>query len=178
MIGRHQNRMTMAFAGVFAAILAFNAFDAYDILLNKRDDQAKAFAQFDRYSKSYRALLPVKASWSKLYAPAGHVRDVYSIYKLIDPLSAGLTAVPDAMTIGLIERVTSNGKELGLTALCPKSGGHTGFYVSAPSTAEMLAGIRKLTDRIDILVKDISLTTTGGKVSADLSLCLLVRDGE
>jgi hypothetical protein len=178
-LGRYQNKYAIGFALLFVAILGINGVESFDVLQKKKEAQAKSFATFDRYAKSYRALLPVKARWDALFSKASDIRDVESVYRLVDAQGAGLMASPDAMTIGAVKRITSDGKDIGLTALCPKSGNHKGFYVETGTTVAMLEGIRKLTDRIDILVNDISLISApSGRISADLSLCVLVRDGK
>jgi hypothetical protein len=174
---RYQNKYATVFAAAFAAIVIFNTYEGFEAIRDKRDEQEKSFATFDRYAKSYRALLPVKASWEKLFSPASGIHDVTGVYRLIDTQSAGLMSSVDTMSIKSVERVTSNGKDIGLTALCPKSSSRGTFTVAAASTGEILEGIRKLSDRADILIKDISLVSSAaGRVSAELSLCVLVRD--
>lgn len=177
MIGRHQNRTALAFAVVFAVILAYNGSTGFELVGQKREDQERAFQTFDRFAKSYRALLPVKARWEKIFTPAAKVKDVYSIYRLIDPASVGLFSPPDSMAISKLQRVLSDGKDIGLTVVCPKTGGRDVFVVTAPSITDMLQGVQRLSERVDIQLNDINLVSnTPGKVTAELGLCVLLRD--
>jgi hypothetical protein len=177
MIGQYQSRPALLFAVAFAAILAFNGSTGFELVAQKREQQQGAFQTFERFAKSYRALLPVKARWEKIFPKQSDVKDVYSVYKLIDPESVGLFSPPDAMSISRVQTVLSDGKEIGLTAVCPKTGSREAFVVTAPTIGAMLEGIQRFSERVDIQLTKINLiSNVAGKVTAELGLCLLLRE--
>jgi hypothetical protein len=172
-------KFALLLAAALSSLYALAAVNLHSTLQDKALEQGRANAGIARLKQQYEALLPTQQQWQRAFPDADAVRDVFALYRLFDFDAAGLTVNPDTLIVSGLERVTADGVDVGLTRVCAISGGGTGVIATAPSYAELLAGVRALAARAAVRMDGITLehVAAGPRVQMH-RLCLLVRDTE
>lgn len=117
----------------------------------------------------------MKREWDKAFRTAESARDIYTLVGYIG--ESGIAPNPDKVTVERLERVTSNGLDIGLSRVCLTTVAETGLAFEGDSFSAILAGLRRVSQQPGIELGAVKLLENNGKANAVVSgFCLLLRD--
>lgn len=138
--------------------------------------QTKETSAILHWQASVDSLRGTQEEWVSAYRPLADVRDLVSLFRLLELQSVGIHSEIDRFGVYRIEPVEQNNIWFGLVKLCLSTGGRDGMTFTAPNYAALFSGIEALSSRRDMLVGRVDISG-GDTPSAQVSnLCILLRD--
>lgn len=167
----------LLFAIMVVLLLAFSGYNGFKVANERKIQQEQALEAFRQWKTEYLALKPIQDKWDATYPNAKDIRDVNSLYKLIQ---GHIQTNPDKLLVEKIERVTSNGIEVGLSRVCLVTSGEMGFAIEAESPSKLFLAARSLLELSFVSAKSFTVkedTAKAGNLKGTFgSFCIMVRD--
>lgn len=159
-----------------AGIAGSGGFEARQALVDKAQAQSDEVSAFQEWSRKYTQLLPIEKRWTESFSSAAAVKDLFSVYRRLGEVPH---TNPDKLIVTKVERLTLNGKELGGQRMCLGTAGDQGLVFEEASFEPLMAGLRTLSERVDVQMGVATFTYHEGKARASMqNFCLLFRDPE
>ncbi|WP_137922307.1 hypothetical protein [Hydrogenophaga sp. 2FB] len=150
-------RVKAACIGVFV-VLAFSAHGAWNVMQEKVRAQNNVTESVDRWTVSFAALNSSIEQWNKTFTKETSLQDLRGLLELANLEKSGLSIQADDIGVSAVEPVRHNNLNIGLTRMCLSSQGVAdgkSLEVSAADYRTLFAGVKHLTDRADISIKNI-----------------------
>jgi len=169
--------LTLFGSAVISFVFLSQSFPAWDKLKGVTTKQIAANEMLIEWKAAYQALLPVNDQWKNRFVSASDVKDLLSLFRVVNLDQHGL--ISDVDTIKQIsgEAVLFNGLSVGLQRVCLGNAGGP-LDLTATNMTALRVGLQQLAKRNDIELGSVEITydRESKKPTARVSdFCLRVR---
>lgn len=160
-----------------AALLCWGGWKNYQVLKQKAAAEQMELDNLNRWSAAYRANRSVQLEWLARYPSGEKIKDLLTLYELLNIKATGLLASPDTFQVSSVEPIKANERYLGLNKVCVSTSGGDGFVVTADNFTSLLNGLQSLANRKDLTMSAARVDVDKNKPRAIVKgLCMLIRD--